>query len=207
MIASCSMHKRKYAPGYFVQWNLKKNDRLFRNNSNEFNSSTKEQLISNEKLIASSTKTPLSISTKPFFNNHSRTNESKNILITNKGSDYKLSLFAKQKKNTETISSGDQPDKKKSKKRVGLVSLFGIIFGIVGSFVFPFTLGILAILFGIAGIFFAVKNKEKYGHIGIPIFAIVLGIFDISIIFISITTLTAFFIILILSLIFLVAIH
>jgi hypothetical protein len=207
MIASCSMHKRKYAPGYFVQWNLKKNDRLFRNNSNEFNSSNKEQLISNEKLIASYTKTPLSISTKPFFNNHSRTNESKNILITNKVSDYKLSLFTKQKKNTETISSGDQPDKKKSKKRVGLVSLFGLIFGIIGSFLFPFTLGILAILFGIAGIFFSVINKEKYGHIGIPIFAIVLGIFDISIIFISITTLTAFFIILILSLIFLVAIY
>jgi hypothetical protein len=201
------MHKRKYATGYFVQWNLKKNDRFYRNNSNEFNSSTKEHLISNEKLIASSTKTPLSISTNPCLKNHSRTNEAKNILIANKASDYKLSLFAKQKKNTETINPVDQPAKKKSKKRVGLVTLFGIIFGIIGSFLFPFILGVLAILFGIAGIFFSVINKEKYGHIGIPIFAIVLGIFDISLIFISITTLTAFFIILILSLIFLVAIY
>ena len=201
------MHKRKYMPGYFVQWHLKKNDCLIRTNSNEYNPSTKEQLISNEKLIASATKTPLLISTNPSLNNHTLTNEPKNILIANKISDYKLSLFAKQMKNTETMSSDDQPDKKKSKKRVGLIALLGIIFGIIGSFLFPFQLGVLAILFGIAGIFFSVINKEKYGHIGIPIFAIVLGLFDISIIFISITTLTAFFIILILSLIFLVAIY
>jgi hypothetical protein len=47
-------------------------------------------------------------------------------------------------------------------------------------------------------------NKENYGHFGLPLFAIILGLFDICLLIITINALTEFFIVLAISLIFLV---
>lgn len=208
MISSCSIHKRHYMPGYYVQWNGKKQDLKFKGNAinhdlvlkNSQNDTMQLLIASHNKdiLIPKNTKQQVS----QILSGLSQVNKVKQTAY--KANNFQLNKdqlsFKKSAKN-----SLDQ-FKDKARKKVGTVAIFAVAFGVLGSFLFPSLFGLIAILLGITGAVLSIENKEKNGHIGIPIFAICLGIFDMLLSFLWLTPLTAFFIVLALSLIFLVII-
>lgn len=196
-------------PGYYVQWNGKKQDLKLKENTlnhdlvlkNSQNDTMQLLVASHNKDILIPKKTKQQVSQILFglsqVNNVKKTAYKANNFQLNKD---QLSFKKSAKNSIEQV-------KDKARKKVGTVAIFAVTFGIIGSFLLPVFFGAMAILLGITGILLSIENKEKQGHVGIPIFAICLGIFDLCLPYLMITALTAFFIVLALSLIFLVIIR
>jgi hypothetical protein len=196
-------------PGYYVNWNGKKPDLKSKGNIVDHDLISKK--LGNERpVIQSEFKEKSNYISKKVSQNkfQLKKNTAQNEFVNQEKNSVIHFKFKKQESTLySSIDENNHKEKPKTRKKVGIISIIGLTFGIIGSFIFPVFLGILAMAFGITGMIMSIVNKEKFGHIGIPIFTICLGIFDILLPFLLITSLTAFIIILIISLIFLVLIR
>jgi hypothetical protein len=190
-------------PGYHVQWHLQQPKQKYVEVQSKHESVSSFPKISSSKLTTFNSISPSitttnvetegqALNTQVLPVSHTLTGE----VINQKKISFRR-IIAKDAGIFE-----EQPEK--PKRKVGIVTILGITAGIVGSFIFPLQLGIMAISLGFLGTLFSAFNKEKYGHFGLPLFAIILGLFDICLLIININALTAFFIVLAISLIFLV---
>ncbi len=190
-------------PGYHVQWHLQQPKQKYVEVQSKHESVSSFPKISSSKLTTFNSISPSitttnvetegqALNTQVLPVSHSLTGE-----VINQKKRFFRRIIAK-----DAGIFDDQTEK--PKRKVGIVTILGITAGIVGSFIFPLQLGIMAISLGFLGTLFSAFNKEKYGNFGFPLFAIILGLFDICLLIININALTAFFIVLAISLIFLV---
>ncbi len=171
---SCSIEKRRYMSGYYIEQNYGKHpihqQELVRENN-------KKEINTNEN----STPVPSIVDTSEVIDldNSTVSSNSKEIMLLPK-KEIKLPFISVVKKENTEPSTLKAPPEQPMPAPVSGLAVAGFVLSLVGLFIFGIPFGVLAIIFGAVALSTIDKNPaKKIKGRGLSIAAIIIGLIDV----------------------------